>query len=71
MPFNPDRVLSKLNIQLNTPTPPGSRPDSQSSHFTPKAPATVTELLKQGSSIKGFLKQRSTSPPTPLKTALL
>jgi hypothetical protein len=32
-------------------------------------PATVTELLKQGSSIKGLLK-RSTSPPTPSKTAL-
>jgi hypothetical protein len=24
VPFNPDRVLSKLDIQLKTPTPPGS-----------------------------------------------
>jgi hypothetical protein len=70
VPFDPDRVLSKLNVWLNTPTPPGSRPGSQSSHFTPKTPATVAELLKQASSIKAFLKQRSNSPPTPSKTAL-
>ena len=25
VPYNPDRVLSQLNIQLKTPTPPGSR----------------------------------------------
>jgi hypothetical protein len=70
VPFDPDRVLSKLNIQLNTPTPPGSRPSSQSSYFSPKTPATVAELLKQASSIKAFLKRRSNSPPTPSKTAL-
>ena len=25
MPYNPDRVLSKLNIRLRTPTPPRSQ----------------------------------------------
>ena len=28
VPINPDRVLSKLNISLRTPSPPGSRPSS-------------------------------------------
>jgi hypothetical protein len=70
VPFDPDRVLSKLNIQLNTPTPAPSRPGSQSSQFIPKTPANVTELLKQETSIKGLPKQRSISPPTPSKTAL-
>ena len=70
VPFDPERVLSKLNIQLRTPTPPGSRPSSRSSVFTPKTPATVAELLKQGASIQAFLKRRSNSPPTPSKTAL-
>jgi hypothetical protein len=70
VPFDPDRVLSKLNIQLNTPTPPGSRPGSQSSQFTPKTPATVAELLKQADSIRAFLKQRSKSPPSPSQIAL-
>ena len=31
IPFNLERVLSKLNISLNTPTPLGSRPSSRSS----------------------------------------
>ncbi|ODM16160.1 hypothetical protein SI65_08594 [Aspergillus cristatus] len=70
VPFNPNQVLSKLNIRLRTPTPPGSRPTSRSSIFSPKTPANVNELLKQASSIKAFLKQRSNSPPTPSKTAL-
>jgi hypothetical protein len=35
-PFNLERVLSKLNISLRTPTPPASRPRSRSSQFTQK-----------------------------------
>lgn len=30
-PIDPERVLSKLNISLNTPTPPASRLSSRSS----------------------------------------
>jgi hypothetical protein len=69
VPFNPEPVLLKLNIQLRTPTPPGSR-DSQASIFCPHTPANVDELYKQASSIKAFLKQRSRSPPTPSHAAL-
>ena len=36
-PFTPERVLSKLNISLRTPTPPASRPRSRSSQFTQKS----------------------------------
>ena len=70
VPINLERVLSKLNIRLQTPTPSGSRPSSQSSAFTPKTPATIAELLKQASSVKGLLKYRSESPPTPTKQAV-
>ena len=70
VPFDPERVLSKLNIRLRKPTPLGSRPSSRSSVFTLKTPATVAELLKQASSIKAFLKRRSNSPPSPSQTAL-
>ena len=45
-PFDPERVLAKLNISLNTPTPPGSRPSSRSSQFTLKTPKTVIQLQK-------------------------
>ena len=70
VPFDPERVLSKLNIRLRTPTPSASRPSSRSSVFTPKTPSTVAELLKQGASIQAFLKRRSHSPPSPSQTAL-
>ena len=69
-PFNPERVLSKLNISLNTPTPPGSRPSSRSSQFTPKTPKTVIQLQRQARLLNNLLNQRSNSPPTPSKTAV-
>ncbi|KAJ5614365.1 hypothetical protein N7528_008019 [Penicillium herquei] len=69
VPFDPQSVLSKLNIQLRTPTPPRSR-GSQSSAFCPHTPTNIHELLKQASSIKAFLKQHSNSPPSPSHTAL-
>jgi hypothetical protein len=69
VPFDPQRVLSKLNIQLRTPTPPTSR-GSDTSAFYPHTPANVNELLKQASSIKEFIKRRSNSPPSPSQTAL-
>ena len=69
-PFDPERVLSKLNISLRTPTPPASRPSSRSSQFSPKTPRTVIQLQKQASMVKDLLKQRSNSPPSPLNTLL-
>ena len=70
MPVNAERVLSKLNISLRTPTPPSSRPSSRSSQFTPKTPRTIIQLQKQASMLKDLLKQRSNSPPSPSKTIL-
>jgi hypothetical protein len=70
IPVNADRVLSKLNISLRTPSPPSSRPRSRSSQFTLKTPRTAIQLEKQASMLKGLLKQRSHSPPTPSKLML-
>jgi hypothetical protein len=70
VPISPERVLSKLNISLRTPTPPSTRPSSRSSQFTPKTPKTVIQLEKQASMLKELLKQRSNSPPSPSKTIL-
>jgi hypothetical protein len=66
VPYDPDRVISKLNIQLRTPTPPSSR----GSEWEPKTPSNYIQLQKQASSIKALLKQRSKSPPSPLNTAI-
>ena len=70
VPVDAERVLSKLNISLRTPTPPSSRPSSRSSQFTPKTPRTVIQLQKQASMLKDLLKQRSNSPPSPSKIML-
>jgi len=70
VPVDAERVLSKLNISLRTPTPPSSRPSSRSSQFTPKTPRTVSQLEKQASMLKDLLKRRSNSPPSPSNTIL-
>jgi hypothetical protein len=66
IPYNPDRVLSKLDIRLRTPTPPSSR----DSKWSPKTPSNYVQLQKQASSIEALLKQRSKSPPSPLNSAI-
>jgi hypothetical protein len=59
-------VLSQLNIQLKTPTPPGSR----STDSIPKTPYNLEQLKKQESTLKKLLRERTYSPPTPTKAAL-
>jgi hypothetical protein len=63
VPYDPNRVISKLNIQLRTPTPPPSR-GSQSSAY--QTPLNYKQLQKHEISIKKLLKKRSKSPPSPL-----
>jgi len=66
VPFEPDRVLSTLNIRLRTPSPTSSR----ESDWELKTPSNYTQLLKQASSIKALLRTRSKTPPSPLNSAI-
>jgi hypothetical protein len=66
VPFNPDRVLSQLEIQLKTPTPPGSR----STNSAPKTPYTIRQLEKQASATKKLLRERAHSPLPLLESRL-
>jgi hypothetical protein len=66
IPFTPERVISKLDIRLRTPTPPSSR----GSDWDPKTPSNYMQLQKQASSIKALLRIRSRSPPSPLNSAI-
>jgi hypothetical protein len=69
VPFDPDRVYQQLNIQLNTPTPPGSRSsNSQSSCF--QTPRNPRQLRRQATTIKSLISQRTTSPLSPINRAL-
>ena len=52
--YNPERVLSKLNIRLQIPTPllsPMNIPDN----LVPKTPYNITELEYQTKIIKDYL----------------
>ena len=66
VPFYPNRVISKLDIYLRTPTPLLY----EDSEWEPRTPANYIQLQKQASSIKALLKQRSKSPPSPLNSAI-
>jgi hypothetical protein len=51
-------VLSKLDIQLKTPTPPGS----WSTNSAPKTPYTTRQLEKQASAARKLLREHAQSP---------
>jgi hypothetical protein len=70
VPIDAERVLSKLDISLRTPSLPSSRPSSRSSQFTPKTSRTIVQLHKQSSMLMDLLHRRSKSPPSPIKTML-
>jgi len=59
-------MLGRLNIQLETDTPPGS----QSTNSAPKTPHSLRQLKNQASTIKKLLRQRTRNPPSPTKSAL-
>ena len=67
VPFNPERVLSRLQLKLRTPTPPASETAIAA---TPKTPYTVAQLAQEYTTIKGLLKRRSKSPLSPTERAL-
>jgi hypothetical protein len=63
IPIDPQRVLTKLNISLRTPSPPSSRPSSRSSELTLQnaknyRPITKASFYAQGTA-KTTIKQSS------------
>ncbi|KAJ5241722.1 uncharacterized protein N7469_000049 [Penicillium citrinum] len=59
--FNPQHVLDKLTIRLNTPTPPGSSGSDSISHYTPHIPKHTKDLHRQISAINKLLNQSTTT----------
>ena len=70
VPYNPDCVISKLDIHLHMPTPPVSQGSESSHNFTSKTPFTEKQLHQQASSVKALLCTRSRSPSSPSDRAL-
>jgi hypothetical protein len=69
VPFNPDRVLSELNIQIRTPTPPLAIPPPLWIPETPQHPKAVD---LQAKSIKESLQRRMypNIPSSPTDSAI-
>ena len=69
LPYNPDYVLSKLNTQLRTPTPPPA-PSNEPSPWAPETPHNVHELQRQATAIKGFIEGRTRGSSSPTDQAI-
>src|SRR5580700_6264349 len=69
VPYDPERVLSKLNTQLRTPTPPLATALEQGP-WIPETPHNTAQLELQSKAIKDYIKRRTRSPPSPTDLAL-
>jgi hypothetical protein len=69
IPYNPQAVLSKLDVKLRTPTPPET-PNGPPSPWVSKTPQTTNEALSQSTLIKGRIARHQGSSPTPILAAV-
>ena len=67
IPFDPEAVLSKLDIRIHTPTPPPFDLDPWISQ-TPRNP---TEALSQSTLVKSRITRHQSSSPTPIFESVL
>jgi hypothetical protein len=68
-PFNPENVISKLDVQLRTPTPPGevSQP---STPWVSKTPKTANEAQSQSEYLEKRIRRHKSSSPESIIEAL-
>src|SRR5450432_4246949 len=69
VPYDPERVLAKLNTQLRTPTLLLASL-IELGPWVPETPHNVAELQLQSKAIKDYIKRRTKSPPSPTDAAL-
>ena len=69
VPYNPQRVLAKLDVQLRTPTPPGSRPGT-ALPWTSQTPQNPREANSQSDLIKTRISNHQGSSPTSMLAAV-
>ena len=69
VPFDPEHVISKLDLKLKTPTPPNSRPGTSQS-WVSKTPHNPTEASSQSTFIKNRISRHQNSSPTSIFEAV-
>ena len=65
-PYNPDRVLCHLHVQIRTPTPPYHPPGGP---WVAETPHNIVEVQCQTELIKQYLRHRAHTPPSPTERA--
>jgi DDE superfamily endonuclease len=65
IPYDPERVISCLDLRLRTPTPP-----PQDTNWIPKTPQNPDELKNQTKHIQSRLERHQNSSPTSINEAL-
>jgi hypothetical protein len=69
VPYDPERVLSKLDVKLHTPTPPTSRPSTAQS-WVFQTPHNPREANAQSTLIKSRITNHQNSSPTSMLAAV-
>jgi hypothetical protein len=69
VPYDPERVLSKLDVKLHTPTPPTSRPGTAQS-WVFQTPHNPRETDSQSTLIKTRIANHQNSSPTSMLAAV-
>ena len=69
LPFDPESVISTLDLKLKTPTPPNSRPGT-AQPWTSQTPNNPTEALSQTTFIKNRIALHQNSSPTSIYEAV-
>jgi hypothetical protein len=69
VPFDPERVLSKLDVKLHTPTPPNSRPGT-AQPWVSKTPHNPQEASAQSNLIKTHIASHQNSSPASMLAAV-
>jgi len=67
VPFNPEHVISNLDVKIRTPTPPTA---SQEAPWSSKTPSNLAEMKCQTELIKGRVASLQNTSPTPVNEAL-
>jgi hypothetical protein len=69
VPYDPEQVLSRLNAQMTTPTPPGTSHSSQASWAT-ATPHNIRQVELQTEKIKGYMRHYTQGSSSPTNRAL-
>ena len=67
IPFNPEAILSKLDIRIRTPTPPFFDLEQ----WISRTPRNPTEALSQSTLVKSRITRHQASSPTPIFETVL